>query len=453
MSLNIFEDKQFYKKLVVIAIPIIVQQLIGSSLNLVDNVMIGRLGETSIASVGLANQFYFIFMVVLFGINSGNSIFTSQYWGKKDVKNIRRVIGLNLFSSVAIGLGFTLVAIIWPKQILGLFSNDIEVIELGSRYLKITAFGYLFNAVSLVYGYSTRCIGQAKLPMYISAVSLGINTILNYALIFGKFGFPMLGVEGAALATLVARFIEMILLVAIIYYSKNVLAAKISELYDFSFQFMIKIFKTSIPVIINELFWVLGTTAYSAAYARINTEAIASVQIANTIQNIFFIISIGIGNASGVMIGNEIGKNNEHKVIEYTKKFFAIAIPFTALLGLIMYIAAPSFLQLYNVGDKVGADSITILRIFSAVLWLKTINMLIIVGMLRSGGDTKYAMYTEMGAVWLVGVPFAFIGALVLKLPVYIVVLMTLSEEVVKSIFGIKRIISRKWINNLVHDD
>jgi len=359
------QEKNFYKAMLAIALPITLQNLISSSLNMVDTIMIGRLGETEIAAVGLANQIFFLFALLLFGTNSGASIFVAQFWGKKDIVNIRRVLGIALASGTIISLIFASAAFIAPNFILSIFTEDMEVIHLGSQYLRIVSFSYFITAISFSYGISSRSIGEAKLPMIVSAVSLVANTILNYLLIFGNLGFPAMGVRGAALATLMSRAIEVSLLLWVIYRKGDVLAAKVHELLDLSYEFVSKFFKTTTPVILNEGLWSLGMVMYSIAYARIGTGAIASIQIANTVQNIFMGITMGLGNACAVMIGNQIGANQEETALTYAKRFAKLGPSLGLVLGILLLILASNVLNLFNISEAVRKDSINILRVMS----------------------------------------------------------------------------------------
>lgn len=444
------KDREFYKKLFLIALPIALQNLISSSLNMVDTVMIGQLGETNIAAVGLANQVFFLMTLLLFGTNSGSGIFIAQFWGKRDVKNIRRVLGIAIAFGGIISLVFTIGAIAFPAQILRLYSKDASVVLLGSKYLRIVGLSYILTAVSFAFGFASRSVGHAALPMVISAVSLGCNTLLNWILIFGHFGFKPMGVEGAAIATVIARVVELILMITIVYKCKYPLAGTISEMTDVSKEFIKKFFKTTTPVILNEGLWALGTTMYSAAYARINTQAVASVQIANTIQSIFMVICFGIGNACAVMLGNKIGEGKKEDAFHYVKKFSIIGPVIGIIIGAVLIICAHGVLESFKVSPRVYKDAYRILIAMGAVMGIKVFNLVLIVGILRSGGDTKYALCLEASGVWLVGVPLAFLGALVLKLPVYWVYVLVCFEEVVKVIFGIPRVISKKWLKEVV---
>ncbi len=452
MKLDYLKDKVFYKALIGIALPITIQNLISTSLNMVDTVMIGRLGEKQIAAVGLANQLFFLFILIAFGTNSGASIFIAQYWGKKDILNIRKVLGLSILVGGMFSLIFAAGAFFIPKSILRIFTEDEQVVLLGSQYLRIISFSYLMTTVSFAYGFASRSVGQAKLPMYVSATSLLCNTLLNYLLIFGKFGFPMMGIRGAALATVISRFFEMFLLLFIIYKKGDTLAAKLHEMLDLSKPFIFKFFHTTLPVILNEGFWSLGMVIYSIAYARIGTGAIAAVQISNTIQNLFMVLNMGLANASAVMLGNELGANKIEKAISYGYTFLILGPAMGIIFGAILYLTSPLILSIFKISESVYNDAFKIIIVMSIFMFVKIYNAIVIVGIFRSGGDTKFALVLELGSVWIIGVPLAFLGAFLWKLPVYWVVVLVSLEEVVKAVIGLPRVISKKWAKNMVDE-
>lgn len=445
-------NRDFYKTMISIAIPIAFQNLIFSSLNMVDTVMIGKLGKTNIAAVALANQIFFIYSLILFGINSGSSIFTAQFWGKKDVKNIRKILGLSLILGVGASLLFFIAGISIPNFLIRLFTEDKEVINLGVSYLVIIVFSYPITAITFSYGAASRSIGQTKLPMVASCISLGCNTLFNYLLIFGKFGFPELGIRGAAYATLAARIIEVFIILGSIYYKKGVLSAKLKEMLDISKDFIIKYFNTTTSVILNELFWSVGMSMYCAAYGRISTDAVAAVQISNIVRNLFVVLSIGVANACAIMIGNKIGANKYKEADIYSKKFTYISLLLGLTLGLLLVLSSKYVIIFFDVSADVKLAAVKILIVYAIFLPATNYTSVLIVGILRSGGDTKFSFLLETLCVWLIGVPLAFIGALLFDLPVYLVVALVNIEEIVKMIVGLYRVKSNKWIKNIVDE-
>ncbi len=445
----LFNDKKFFKSMLRLAIPIILQNLILSSLNLVDNIMIGRLGEGAIASVGLANQYFFLLNLLLFGISSGSSIFTAQYWGNRDLPNIKRVLGICLISGIFAAFIFTLGALFIPTQILSLFSKDIDVVNLGSEYLRVIAFSYIITSISFSYSFTLRSTGQVKIPMLVSTVALGVNTVLNYMLIYGNLGFPQMGVKGAALATLIARIVEICLIILIVYKTSNPIAAKLNELLDLSSSFIKQFFKVTLPVILNESIWALGVTMYAVVYARMGTEVIASTNISSTIERITWVIFMGLGNACAVMIGNKIGEGNEKDAFIYAKRFIIIGPSLAIIAGIIVYFNSHFILSAYKISPIVYNYAAKNLMVFSVFLWVKVFNFTSIVGILRSGGDTKFCLIIDTAGVWAIGVPLTMLGGLVWGLPVYWVYVLVYMEEIFKLILGLPRILSKKWINNL----
>jgi putative MATE family efflux protein len=450
MKLNeIFNDRQFYKTMIKIAIPIALQNLILSSLNMVDVIIIGGLGEQAIAAVGLANQYFFLLNLLLFGIASGSSIFTAQYWGNQDIPNIKRVLGICLFTGIAAALVFTFGGIVFPEQILKIFSKDLEVIRMGGQYLKIIALSYVVTSITFSYSFVLRSTRQVKIPMFVSIIALGINTFLNYVLVYGYWGFPALGVSGSAIGTVIARFIEVILMLTIVYTQKFVAAAKLSELTDLSKAFIKRFFKVTTPVIINESVWALGVSLYAIVYARMGTEVIASTNIAGTIERVTWVVFMGLGHSCAVMIGNKIGEGKKEDVFGYAKKFLILGPSLAVLLGIVVVFSSGWILSFYKVSPLVYGYSHKILYVFAFILWQRVVNFIIIIGILRSGGDTKFSLIVDLGGVWLVGVPMAFIGGWLLHLPIYWVYALISLEETFKLIIGVPRVMSKKWVNNL----
>jgi putative MATE family efflux protein len=443
-------DREFYKGLIGLTLPIALQNLLMSALNLVDTVMIGQLGETEIASVALANQVFFLLVLFLFGVSSGASIFCAQFWGRRDIANIRRVLGLGICCNGVVALLFTVVSLFFPRDILGLYTEDIAVIGLGSSYLRIVSVSFIMTAISFSFSFALRSTGNAKLPMIVSFFAIIINTVLNYILIFGKLGFPALGVEGAAIATAAARFSEIILILLAVYSKRLVPAASIKELLDLKLVFIGRFFRAVTPVIFNEVLWSTGVTMYSMVYARMGTGIIASVNIASTVERIAMVLFMGMANACAVMVGNKIGEGDEKTAFIYAKRLALIGPSLGVLFGIIVIASTGFVLSFYNVTRVVYEAARSVLCIFSVIMPVKIFNMINIVGILRSGGDTKFSLFLDAAGVWLIAVPLAFLGGLVWSLPLYIVYMLVNIEEVFKLFLGLRRFMSRRWINNLV---
>jgi putative MATE family efflux protein len=443
-------DRMFYKKLIAIALPIALQQLVTSSLNMIDTIMIGSLGETAVASVGLANRLFFLLTLILFGVCGGSSIFTAQYWGKKDVKNVRKILGLCLILGLGVSIVFAFFALITPKQAMGVFSSSREVVLLGGQYLRIIGWSYPLTAITFAYVFSLRSINNVRLPVLISASSIVVNTVLNYVFIFGHLGMPALGVEGAALATVIARIYECVVLVTLIYKTNSVVAAKLHEMVDISKEFFVYYFKTVFPVIANEFAWALGVTMYSVAYGRMGDDVVAVITITQTIEQLAMVFFQGISNATGVILGNEIGAGNKELAYEHAKKLLKVGVICSILISVAIFFGSNRIIGLYDVSEHVQYNIKLCLNVFAIYLPFKIFNYINIVGILRSGGDTTFTFKLDAGGVWLIGVPAAFIGGLVFRLPIPQVYALVMVEEVVKLFIGLPRMKTKKWVRNLV---
>ncbi len=444
-----FSDREYYRQLVIFALPLALQNLVMSSLNMVGVLMIGQLGETPLAAVGLAAQIFFLLQLVLFGINSGASMFTAQLWGKQDLPNIRKVLALAILLGLVAGSFFLGLAWLAPQAVLGIYSKDQQVVALGSDYLRIFGWAYFFFPITFSFAMVMRSIGDVKTPMLVSVGALAFNALLSYFLIFGKLGLPVLGVRGAAIAGLLARLLECGVLLLIVYRRRSPIALHLKDLFGLDLSFVGRVFMPMLPVILNETFWSFGTTAYSVVYARIGTDSIAAMNIVSTIDNLAFVFIFGLANATAIMVGNRIGAGEERQAFLYAVRSLVLGMLFGLLVGSQVLLWSPYILGLYKVPPVVIEYASKVLVILAALVWLRAANSIIIVGILRSGGDATFSFFLDGLVIWVVGVPMAFFTAFVLHLPVYWVYLAIMSEELLKWVIGMFRIFSKKWIHNL----
>lgn len=449
---NRLKSNKFLISIITLVIPITIQSLVSSSLNMVDNLMIGNLGESSIASVGMVNQYFFVFMLALSGINAGAGIFMSQFWGRKKISHIRKMLGLDLVLSIIVSILFFIPAFIFPESIMRIFAKDAEVINLGIQYLKIISITFIFTSITSAYSTTLRCIGIAKSPMYGSLIGVLVNGVLNWVLIFGNLGFPAMGVAGAAIATSIARFIEMIYILNCAYKTNDIIKCKVRELFNFDYDFIRVYFQTSSSVIINEMVWALGLTVYLIIYSKIGISAVASMQISSTINNMFMVVSMGLASAAAIIIGNKIGAGEEEVAIEYATKLGILAPIIGLFSGLALWFASPIIVSLFKINPETIKMTINVLKIMALFAPLRFFNALMIVGVFRGGGDTKYSMYVQLGCIWAYAIPAAYIATVYFKLPLETVFFIICLEDVIKVFFEYKRLRSKKWIRNVSNE-
>ncbi len=451
MNLSFLKDRSFIRELLVIAIPISFQQLINASLNMIDVIMVGQLGETSIAALGLSNQIFFVLILILFGATSGMSIFTAQFWGKQEIEPIRKVLGMSLMLSVSVAFIFTLAATLMPEIILGLYTKDAEVIRLGSSYLRIVGFTYIPIAIATSYIAILRSIQLVRLTVVATVSALIFKTILGYGLIFGIGGLPALGVRGAAIGTASGWTLELVLLLIFIYTQKTPLAANPLTFFSFDKPFFIRVITTVMPAVANEMFWSLGITTYNAIYAHIGTDSIAAINVNATIEELGFVIFLGLGNACAVIVGNRIGAGRKDEAYEIVRRVIILGMIFAVLVGLVIILLREAVVGLYDLSPSGENNVRWLLLVMASTLWIRMFNFSTFIGALRAGGDTRFALIMEICSIWLIGVPAAYVGAFVLHLPVYLVYLMVMLEEVAKAFVSSWRFRSRKWIHDLVN--
>lgn len=456
----------YIPRLVTLAIPIAGQHLLMTLLNLADTVMVGQLGEVQIAAIALGNQVFFLLMLFLFGVGSGSAVFASQYWGRRDVTGVRRSMGVSLMVAVVGSLIFTVASIAFPEVILRVFSRDALVIAEGAGYLRIVAVSYLFTAITMCFAYALRSTGDTRLPLIATAVSIVLNIAGNYVLIFGALGMPALGVRGAAIATLGARIIELVVIVTITYRRGGPAAAPLRDLLWVDRDFRRRFLKRTSPVIVNEIFWSLGFTMYTVVFGRMGTGYLAAYNIADTVSRLLLVFFIGSAQAAAILIGNVIGEAGlendtpgepdepnvsrfgaaQHIGVSLLKILPLVSI----VLGAVVFLwVAPVVPRFFAVSPAVAEMIPLMLQAFAVIIAAKILNMHIIVGILRGGGDTTFALLIDVLILWVVGVPAAFLAGLWLRLPAHLVYLAIGLEEVTRMIFGIRRVLSGKWINDL----
>ncbi|HKY53062.1 MAG TPA: MATE family efflux transporter [Anaerolineales bacterium] len=451
MNLSFLRDKEFFRAMLAIAIPVAFQQLITAGLNMIDVLMVGQLGETAVAALGLANQIFFLLILFLFGVTSGMSIFTAQFWGKGDTDQIHHVLGICLSVAISVALLFSLAATLIPETLMKFYTEDPEVIKLGSDYLRIVGLSYVMMAMSISYISILRSIMFVKLTVIVSILALLLKTGIAYLLIFGIGGLPALGVRGAAIGTSVGWTFEAVLFLILVYSLKTPLAANPFTFFQFSPAFLFKVLGTSMPAAANEVLWSFGITTYNAVYARIGTDAIAAVNINATIEELMFVLFIGLGNACSVMVGNKIGEGKRDIAVEYARRFTILGVLSGLAGGIFVILIRDIVAGLYELSPSAVQNLRWLMLVYSLSIWLRVFNFMLFIGALRAGGDTRYAMFMELFSVWLIGVPSALIGGFVLRLPVYGVYAMVLIEEAVKAIIILRRYLSRKWIHDLVN--
>ena len=431
-------------------IPMALKELIAAFINLLDSVMLGGFGEDVIAGVGIANQWFFLFAVVTFGVCGGAGVFTAQYWGAKNFGRMRKVLGLNVILVFFAVLVFAVPALFFPESIIRIFRRDTAVVEFGVKYLRIASFSYVFSGLTSAYDISLCCTEKANIPFVSRTIGLLVNLVFNQLLIFGVGPIPAMGVEGAALATIIARATEFLIILIAVYGKKYIQAAPIKELFSIPRDMIKGYFKAAIPVLLNEGAWALGTTTYSWVFSQISTEATVIMVIVQNIERLLLVFFHGGGNAAGIIVGKLIGGGEYQKAYDISKKLALMNTAFSLAVSATFVMVRPIVLIPYNVAPALRVDALEVLFLMAVLMNIKALTFLFIVGVFRNGGDTKGAALIDICCVWIIGVPCVCIAGLVLKLSITQIYMALMIEEIVKVILSTWRFKSKKWIRNLV---
>ena len=453
MNINKMKNnKEFYKSLLLLVIPISIQNLLGALVNSVDIFMLGYVGQDELAAVSLAGQYMFILWGFFFGIASATTLMNAQYWGKGDLKAIQAIFGIALKISLVITAIVSLGCIFFPRNLMTLYTNDATLIEIGVTYLRIIGASYFLMAFSQSYHSTLRSVEQAKKSTIISTFALLTNVVLNAAFIFGLAGLPKMGVAGVALATMIARVLE--LLICLFDYARGSIFKPDLKLLFGRHRDLVKDFiKYSGPALVNDLSWTLAFSTYSIILGHLNNDIVAASSVATTIRDLFTTACFGLSAGGTVLLGKELGANHLEKAKEDASSLCMITFLFTALMGTLLVLVRRPIMGLFTLTETAYGYLDIMMIISSYYIIGQAMNTLIIGGIFRSGGNTKFGMICDTITMWCVSVPLGFITAFVLKWPPMIVYFVLCLDEFWKIPVVYKYYKSYKWLRNITRDE
>ena len=441
------ENKAFYKRFLTLAFPVVMAELLSALVNIMDTVMITRgMGIYEVTGAALANQFFFIYVVVFWGAAASCGVFIGQYHGKGDTKNIQKTVGLGLTCSLAIMVFFFVPALFFPQAVIRIYSPDPQVIYLGAQFLRTLAWCFPFVAVTFTRNVCMRNTGQTKIPMVTTSTALILNFLGNLILIFG-FNAPL---SVVAMGTVFARIVELCLQEYLIRKYKVPVVGTLKQYLTYDRAFVREVFKVGIFIIMATSTWSIGTSVYNIAYGLIGPQAQGAVKISTSLMQLFQVFGTSLGIATQIMMTNALGSGDKQKAVTYAKKCFNTAVGVSLVMGVLLVIFAPWIVGVFGAEGEVRHYVMMLTYLYSVGLVLRTGNFIQYNGILRSGGDTKFHFFADLVAVWCIGIPMAFIGAVWLQWPVYGVVLLVHADEIYKFFLGMWRVKSHKWVKKLV---
>lgn len=448
MKITLIRDKNFYRKILSIMLPVALQQAINIGVNMMDTVMLGSFGEIQLSASSLANQYYNCFTILCMGIIGGSSILASQFWGAGDKEHVRETFNMALRLSLGVSVVFAIITFFFAPQIMRIYSSDPDVIEQGIRYLNVTVFVFALHGTSLVATQLMRSVGKAQLGLFVSIVSFIVNVGANYIFIFGKFGAPRLEIAGAAVGTLIARSVEFLLTFVYILHLDRDLGLRVHHLMcSPSGHLYRNYFRLGAPVLISDSLLGIGSTMVSVILGHMGTVAVSANAICQVVDRLCTVVIQGVSNASGVIIGNTIGSGDTNLAIRQGESFYLLSMIFGAVSALLVFLIGPISISMYNLTPETILATRHLMNAYVIVVFFQAIQSVMTKGVLRGGGDTKFLMKADILFMWLVSIPVGAIAGLVFHQPPWITMLCLRLDYIIKSAWCVSRLLSGKWIH------
>ena len=454
---KLLNDKGFWQTAIRLATPIALQNILISSFTLADTLFVSRLGDVSLSAVGMIGQWGWLLNMVLIGISSGTSVFVAQYWGVKEIKKINKVCGIATVSALLISCIYTSISLISPTFVVNIFNDNTDVVNNGTSYLLIVCLSYPAVAVTNILSSVLRSVENVKLPMYVSLFTTVLNIFLDYAMIFGKFGFVEMGIEGAALATTISAWSGVIIILIVSIFTKNILYAPVKDTFGFSFNDIKVFYNKALPVIFNETMWGAGTFVFNIIFGHMGYEYFAAITILRSFENIAFVYIIGLCNACSIMVGKSIGKGKINRGIQDTKRFIVIFPIISIIISVIIFVFRSQLIGIFNIGNNISDVTLDaamkIMAFYAFEFTIRQIPFLMIVGIFRSGGDTVTGVKYDLLTLWGLSIPATLIVVYIVNVPFTVAfAVMYIFEDYIKSILCIKYYKSLKWVKPVTEE-
>lgn len=448
--MNFFvKDKAFYRTLAAIAIPITLQAVISFGVNLTDTVMLGSFGEVALSGTALANMYYMIFNVICFGLGGGAAVITAQYWGKRDIQPIRHMTTILITMTFSFSLLFALLALISPVQIMKIYTNDVQVIAAGAKYLRILSFAFLFNGLSIAMTNILRTVRIVKLPLYTTVGCFFIHILFNYMFIFGKLGAPRLEIPGAAIGTLLARIFEFSVLAGFMLFWDHTISFRIKDLLSFDVSMVKRYLRSGLPVLISDFVMVMGINVTVVIIGHIGANFVAANSIAGIVNALVGMFAMGLATASGVIIGNTIGAGDMEKAYRQGITFISLAVIIGIIGGGIVFLIRIPAISMYNVIDQTKDYANQMILVLAFMFVFQIMEGLLTKGVLRGGGDTRFLIVGDTIFTWIASIPLGYLAAFVWHFPVWGIFLCLKTDQILKSVLCLGRFFSKKWIKDV----
>jgi len=449
MSKLLISDKNFYKTVAGIAVPIALQGLITNGVNMMDTIMIGAVGETELSAVSLANQFINIFHIFCMGIGMGASVLVARYYGMKDQISLKKTVTIMFRLCLAMATLFCVLTLFLPEQIMRIYTVEEDIISRGIKYLNYSVITYYLLGLSLTSTIILRNVGQVKLPLYTSIGAFFVNVGANYIFIFGKFGAPRMEVAGAAVGTLIARIFEFTLICGYLLWKDQKIHFRIPDLFQPVGALWKEYIRISIPVLISDGILAIGNNSVAMVIGRLGESFVAANAVTTVTQQLSSVLIQGFSQAGAIVTGYTLGEGDRKKAYDQGYAFLGLGIVFGLLsAGIIMLISEP-MIRAYNLSSETQTLARQLMLSISLIVVFQATNSIMTKGVLRGGGDTKVLMVADNIFLWIASIPLGIIAGLVLGLPAFWIYFFLKIDQVLKAIWCVIRLKSGKWIKKI----
>lgn len=444
---------KFYRTVIALVVPMALQNLINVGVTAADVIMLGAVGETALSGASLAGQVQYIMTLFLFGLTSGATVLTAQYWGRGDREAIEKILGMAVTAAVVVTALFTAAALAIPDLLMRIFTSDPAVIAEGVKYLRIVAFYYVLMGITQTYLYIMRSVERVVVATVVYLLSLLCNIILNSIFIFGLLGLPAMGVEGAALGTLCARVLEVALVIGYSRFFNKDIKLRLKYVLHMDRALFRDFMKYALPVVANELMWGLGTAANTAILGHMGSSAVAANSVAQVARQLATVVSFGLSSAAAIYLGKTIGEKRMEHAKAYAKRFVILSIIMGVLGGLIILAAAPVTASALALSGTAKQYLRFMFFVMSYFVVGQAFNTTMVVGIFRSGGDTRFGLILDVSTMWCCSILLGFLAAFVFRLSVPVVYVILMSDEIIKVPITYRRYRSYKWLRDVTREN
>lgn len=451
----IVDDKEFYRKVFFLALPIAMQSMITIGVNMLDTIMVGKLGESSLAATSLANQFISVYQILCMGLGMGASVLVSRYWGMKQAEleraqeALRKTVALMLRLTVGLAACFAVATAFIPDMIMRLYGDNEAIIRLGIIYFNYSVVTYFFMGLSLVCTIVLRCVGQVKLPLLVSVGAFFVNLGSNYVLIFGKLGLPRLGVAGAALGTLIARIFEASIICGYILCVDNKIGFRIRHIFMKTGDLIGEYIRISIPVLISDGILAVGNNTVAMVIGRMGETFVAANAITAVTQQLSSVVIQGVSQAGAIVTGQTLGMGNRDQTMKQGYGFLGLGIGLGMLSAAFIMLVSNPIIGSYEIAEETARMAGQLMLAISIIVLFQSSNSIMTKGVLRGGGDTKMLMVTDNVFLWIVSIPLGIVAGLYLHLPAFWVYIALKFDQIIKAVWCVFRLRSGKWIKKI----